>query len=58
MIIWDLFALLTDLEVLCRCFELNIWILHDIKTTCYLCGQTLVLKLGNIDLAWEYARDT
>jgi len=58
MIIRDLFALLTDLEAMCRRFELNIRILNEIRTTRYLRGRTHVLKLGNIDLAWEYAQDT
>ena len=58
MIIWDLFALLTDLEAMCRRFELDIRILNEIRTTRYLHGRTHVLKLGNIDLAWEYAQDT
>ena len=58
MIIWDLFVLLTDLEAMCRRFELDIRILKEIRTTRYLRARTPVLKLGNIDLTWEYAWDT
>ena len=58
MIIQDLFVPLTDLEAMCRCFKLDIRILNEIRTTRYLHGRTHVLKLGNIDLAWEYAQDT
>ena len=56
--IWDLFTPLTDLEALCCRFELDVRIFHEIKTTQYLHGQTPVLKLGNIDIAWEYALNT
>jgi hypothetical protein len=58
MIIQDLFAPLTDLEAMCHRFELDIRILNEIRTTRYLRGRTPVLKLGNIDLTWEYAQDT
>jgi hypothetical protein len=58
MILWDLFDPLTNLEEMCCHFQLDLRILHEIKTTHYLCGQTPVLKLGNIDLAWEYAQNS
>jgi hypothetical protein len=50
MLLWDFLTPLNDLEELnwiCRLFR---------RTTHYLQGRSPVLKLGNIDLAWEYAQ--
>ena len=58
MILQDLFDPLTDLEEMCCCFQLDLCILHGIKTARYSHGWTPVLKLGNIDLAWEYAQNS
>ena len=49
MILRDLF----DLEKMCRRFQLDLRILHQI-TARYLRGRTPVLKLGNIELAWKF----
>ena len=56
MILQDFLTPLNDLEELCNRFDLDMRILQEIRTTRYLRGRSLVLKLGNIDLAWEYAQ--
>lgn len=38
-------------------FAIDMRVLLEIKRTRYLRGRTPVLKLGNLELAWEYAKD-
>src|SRR5882762_2868176 len=56
MIMWDFLTPLNDLKELCNQFDLDMWILQEIRTTRYLWGCSPVLKLGNINLPWEYAQ--
>ena len=56
MIMWDFLTPLNDLKELCNQFDLDMWILQEIRTTHYLWGCSPVPKLGNINLAWEYAQ--
>jgi len=56
MLLRDFLTPLNDLEGLCNQFDLDMRILQEIRTTRYLRGRSPVLKLGNIDLAWEYAQ--
>ena len=56
MLLRDMLTPLNDLEALCQQLNLDIRILEMIKNTRYLQARSPVLKLGNIDLAWEYAQ--
>ncbi|KAF9009810.1 hypothetical protein BDZ89DRAFT_964627 [Hymenopellis radicata] len=41
-----------------RRLNLDVKVIQDIRSTRYLPGREPVLKLGNLHLAWEYAKDS
>ena len=57
-VIHDISEISDDYDGLCQHFALDVQLIHSICTTCYLCGHhPHILKLGNLHLAFEYAKN-